>query len=47
MDRPGVHSFRAYESTVSTRMVVFMEHAQDEIEPLDLPTASSDRQVNA
>ena len=39
-------TFRENASAVSTRTVVFMEHAQGEIEPLDLPTAPSDRQVN-
>ena len=40
-------TFRACASAVSTRMVVLMEHAQGEIEPLDLPVALGDRQVIA
>ena len=40
-------TFRAYASAASNRTVVWMEHAQGEIEPLDLPTSPSDRQVNA
>ena len=40
-------TFRAYANAASNRMVVLMEHAQSEMEPLDLPTSPSDRQVNA
>ena len=35
------------QAAVSTRMVVLMEHAPGEREPLDLPTAPSDSQLHA
>ena len=40
-------TFRAYASAVSTRMVVLMEQAQSATDPLDMPTAPSDKQVHA
>ena len=40
-------TFMAHASAVSTRMVVLMERAQSATDFVDLPTAPSNRQVNA
>ena len=39
--------FGAYASAVSMCMVVLMEHAQSATDPQDMPTAASEKQVNA